>query len=133
MTRTDLSRAVWRTSSYSGGNNGGGQCVEVAALLDGRIVVRDSKCPDGAVLFFTRAEMATWINGVKNDEFDDLTWAARNVFDAGQIVLGGALMAYTGFRSTRQAAVCMSRCAAGTCTSSNNSHSRHVVLATSAS
>jgi hypothetical protein len=74
MTRTDLSRAVWRTSSYSGGNNGGGgQCVEVAGLPDGRIAVRDSKRPDGAVLCFTRAEVAAWINGVKNDEFDDLT------------------------------------------------------------
>jgi len=82
MTRTDLSRAVWRTSSFSGGNNGGGQCVEVAALPDGRIAVRDSKCPDGAMLCFTRAELAAWINGVKNDEFADLTGVARNVFDA---------------------------------------------------
>lgn len=74
MTRTDLSRAAWRTSSYSGGaNGGGGECVEVVALPDGRIAVRDSKRPDGGVLFFTRAEMAAWINGVKNDEFDDLT------------------------------------------------------------
>ena len=73
MTWTDLSRAVWRTSSYSGGNNGGGgQCVEVAALPDGRMAVRDSKCPDGAVLCFTRAEMAAWISGVKHHEFDDL-------------------------------------------------------------
>ena len=83
MARTDLSRPVWRMSSYSGGNNGGGgQCVEVAALPDGRIAVRDSKCPDGAMLCFTRAELAAWINGVKNDEFADLTGAARNVFDA---------------------------------------------------
>ncbi|MGH4019890.1 MAG: DUF397 domain-containing protein [Pseudonocardiaceae bacterium] len=73
MTRTDLSRAAWRTSSYTGGNNGGGQCVEVAALDDGRIAVRNSKRPDEAVVFFTRAEMAAWIKGVKNDEFDDLT------------------------------------------------------------
>ncbi|MPZ67088.1 MAG: DUF397 domain-containing protein [Pseudonocardiaceae bacterium] len=74
MSRAELSRARWRTSSYSGGNNGGGgQCVEVAALQDGRIAVRNSKRPDGAVLFFTRAEMAAWIKGVKNAEFDDLT------------------------------------------------------------
>jgi len=72
MTRADLSRAAWRTSSYTGGGNGGGQCVEVAALPDGRIAVRDSKCPDGAVLCFTRVEMAVWVNGVKNDEFADL-------------------------------------------------------------
>ncbi|MCA1671029.1 MAG: DUF397 domain-containing protein [Actinobacteria bacterium] len=73
MTGTDLSRAAWRTSSFTGAGNGGGQCVEVAALPDGRIAVRDSKRPDGAVLLFTRAEMAAWINGVNNDEFDDLT------------------------------------------------------------
>ena len=36
----------WRTSSYSGGN--GGQCVEVAA--PGRVLVRDSKNPDGGRL-----------------------------------------------------------------------------------
>jgi hypothetical protein len=73
MTRVDLSRAKWRTSSYSGGGNGGGQCVEVAALPDGRIAVRNSKRPDEGTVFFTRAEMAAWIKGVKNDEFDDLT------------------------------------------------------------
>lgn len=74
MTRSDLSRAAWRTSSFSGGNNGGGgNCVEVAALHDGRIAVRNSKRPDEAVVFFTRAEMAAWIKGVKSGEFDDLT------------------------------------------------------------
>ena len=38
---SDLSRANWHTSSYSGGN--GGQCVEVAGNLPGVVVVRDSK------------------------------------------------------------------------------------------
>ncbi len=36
----------WRTSSYSGGN---GDCVQVAAALD-RVLVRDSKHPDGPAL-----------------------------------------------------------------------------------
>ena len=36
----------WRTSSYSGSN--GGQCIEVA--VPGRVLVRDSKNPDGARL-----------------------------------------------------------------------------------
>jgi hypothetical protein len=73
MTRVDLSRAVWRKSS--GGANGGGttECVEVAALGNDRIAVRDSKHPDGAVLFLTRAELAVWISGVKTGEFNDLT------------------------------------------------------------
>lgn len=73
MTRVDLSRAVWRKSSRSGGLNGGGdECVEVAALDDGRIAVRDSKCPEGAVLVVTRAGMAAWISGVQHDELTDL-------------------------------------------------------------
>ncbi|MFB9252738.1 DUF397 domain-containing protein [Sphaerisporangium melleum] len=36
-----MSLVGWRKSSYSGGN--GGSCVEVAALAEGRIAVRDSK------------------------------------------------------------------------------------------
>jgi hypothetical protein len=50
----DLSRAAWRTSSYSGGN--GGQCVEVAANLPGIVAVRDSKHPAGQALVFTRGQ-----------------------------------------------------------------------------
>ena len=50
----DLEAAQWRKSSYSGGS--GGNCVEVAAGLPGVVAMRDSKDPDGAKLFFTRAE-----------------------------------------------------------------------------
>ena len=39
----------WRKSSYSGSN--GGQCIEVA--VPGRVLVRDSKNPDGARLGFS--------------------------------------------------------------------------------
>jgi Domain of unknown function (DUF397) len=41
MQATDLSGAVWRRSSHSGGDNGS-QCVELA-LLAGTGAVRDSK------------------------------------------------------------------------------------------
>lgn len=62
------------SASFSGGANGGGaECVEVAALPDGRIAVRNIKRPGEAVVLFTRAEMAAWIKGVRNGEFDDLT------------------------------------------------------------
>ncbi len=65
----DLSTAAWRKSSFS---NGGGDCVEVAPLDDGRIAVRNSNHPDAGVVFFTRSEMDAYIKGVKSGEFDDL-------------------------------------------------------------
>jgi Domain of unknown function (DUF397) len=73
MTRVDLSRAVWRKSSRSPLNGGTQDCVEVAKLSDDRIAVRDSKQPDGAVLFLARTELAAWVSGVKSNEFTDLT------------------------------------------------------------
>ncbi|KIX77926.1 hypothetical protein SF23_09630 [Streptomyces sp. MBRL 10] len=45
---TDLSKAVWRTSTYTNGDNG--DCVEVADGLVGVVPVRDSKRPDGGVV-----------------------------------------------------------------------------------
>lgn len=65
----DLSTAAWRKSSFS---NGGGDCVEVALLDDGRTAVRNSNHPDAGVVLFTRAEMDAYIRGVKAGEFDDL-------------------------------------------------------------
>ena len=65
---TDLSRAVWRKSSYSGGN--GGQCVEVATNLPGLVAIRDSKHPDGAKLIFTPDEWAAFVSGVRDGEFE---------------------------------------------------------------
>lgn len=68
-----LANAQWRKSSFStGGSSGGGDCVEAAALPDGRIAVRNSKHPEAGVVFFTRAEIDAWLKGVKAGEFDDL-------------------------------------------------------------
>jgi hypothetical protein len=49
METIDLSRAQWRTSSYSGSN---GNCVEVVADSGARVLVRDSKNREGPVLPF---------------------------------------------------------------------------------
>lgn len=68
----DPAGLVWRKSSYSGGN--GGDCVEVAVAPGGGPAVRDSKNPDGAVLFFTTTEWTAFLTGVRNGEFDD--WGA---------------------------------------------------------
>lgn len=70
MTAPDPSTNHWRTSSFSGNN---GTCVEVAALPDGHIAVRNSKHRDDGTILFTRAELNTWISSIKTSELDDLT------------------------------------------------------------
>ncbi|MEE6257069.1 DUF397 domain-containing protein [Plantactinospora sonchi] len=47
----DLTGARWRTSTRSSSN--GGDCVEVADNLPGRVLVRDSKDRAGGTLVFT--------------------------------------------------------------------------------
>ncbi|GAA1701914.1 DUF397 domain-containing protein [Nonomuraea bangladeshensis] len=64
----DLSKAMWRKSTYSSGN--GGQCVEVAMNLPEVVAVRDSKDPDGPKLLFTHDEWKAFIGGVMDGEFD---------------------------------------------------------------
>ena len=59
----DLSRAVWRKSSYSASN--GGQCVEVAHALPAAVMVRDSRDPDGARLILPPAAWAAFVDRVK--------------------------------------------------------------------
>jgi hypothetical protein len=59
----DLSQAVWKKSSYSGGN---GNCVEVADLGE-HIAVRDSKDRNGPKLVFAREVWRTFLANVKTD------------------------------------------------------------------
>lgn len=47
----------WRKSSYSGGSNTTGGCVEVAQHLG---AVRDSKNPDGPVLNVDARALVEW-------------------------------------------------------------------------
>jgi uncharacterized protein DUF397 len=57
---------IWQKSSLSLAN---GDCVEVAALPDGLIGVRDSKDASGPVLRFTHGEWSAFLAGVRNGEF----------------------------------------------------------------
>lgn len=55
---------VWRKSRRCDSAT----CVE-AASLDGDILLRDSKDPDGPTLRFTREEWSAFLAGVKNGDF----------------------------------------------------------------
>ena len=81
MNDLDLSRAVWRKSTYSnnGGecvemaavwrkstySNNGGACVEIASGAPDMVAVRDSKDPDGPKLAFTPEEWKAFTSAVK--------------------------------------------------------------------
>ncbi|WP_433192379.1 DUF397 domain-containing protein [Nocardia sp. CA-107356] len=64
-------KGAWRKSSFSGPS--GGNCVEVAEASDGLIAVRNSRDPEGGMLFYTRPEIDAFVRGAKAGEFDDLT------------------------------------------------------------
>ena len=65
----DQLAVTWRKSTKS---NPSGSCVEVGALPDGEIAVRNSRHPSDPALVYTRAEIAAFLAGAKAGEFDDL-------------------------------------------------------------
>lgn len=64
----------WRKSRLSNPN---GNCVELARLAGGGVGVRHSRDPNGPVLIYTDAEIATFLAGVQAGEFDDLLGGDR--------------------------------------------------------
>ncbi|MEU5382115.1 DUF397 domain-containing protein [Streptomyces sp. NPDC005968] len=62
-----LHDVTWMKSRYSTAD---GNCVEVALLTGGDVAVRNSRDPQGPALVYTRAEIAAFIAGVKDGEFD---------------------------------------------------------------
>ena len=68
---TGLLPAVsWQKSRRS---NPSGNCVEVAALPGGAaIALRNSRDPDGPALIYTPDEMAAFILGARDGDFDHL-------------------------------------------------------------
>ncbi|MBZ4323897.1 DUF397 domain-containing protein [Streptomyces huiliensis] len=65
-TTQNLSHAIWKKSSYSGGT--GGNCVEWAPghALSGVVPVRDSKRPTGSVLRLPPAAFADLVSALKD-------------------------------------------------------------------
>ena len=60
----DFTRAAWRKSSYSGGYEGGSNCVEVASS-GGLVAVMDSKDPGRGALVFPAARWRAFLASVK--------------------------------------------------------------------
>lgn len=69
MSATELAGVVWRKSRHSGQL---GNCVEAAVLDGGDVAMRNSRYPGGPALIFTRDEMAAFLAGTKDGEFDDV-------------------------------------------------------------
>jgi hypothetical protein len=68
VAASELGSVHWRKSSVS---NPSGNCVELAALPSGDVAMRNSRHPAGAALIYTRAEIAAFLAGARNGEFDD--------------------------------------------------------------
>ncbi|MEX3102441.1 MULTISPECIES: DUF397 domain-containing protein [Streptomyces] len=61
--------ARWTKSRHS---NATGNCVEAAALPGGSVALRNSRDPDGPALVYTPEEIAAFLAGVKDGDFDHL-------------------------------------------------------------
>jgi hypothetical protein len=69
MSADRLTMARWRKSTAS---NPSGSCVELAELPGGMIAVRNSRDTSGPALIYRRTELAGFLRGVKDGEFDSL-------------------------------------------------------------
>jgi Domain of unknown function (DUF397) len=70
MSTGQLPAVTWQKSSRS---NPSGNCVELAKLPGGaEFAVRNSRDPDGPALIYTAAEIAAFVEGAKDGDFDNL-------------------------------------------------------------
>lgn len=68
MPAFDLPPAPWRKSSYSGGSEGGSNCVEVASS-GGPVRVRDSKDPGSGSLVVSPQRWRAFLTALKGTGF----------------------------------------------------------------
>lgn len=67
---THLPPVTWRKSRRS---NPSGNCVEIAELPGGAaIAVRNSRDPEGPALIYTPEEIAAFVQGARDGDFDHL-------------------------------------------------------------
>lgn len=64
-----LSGVAWQKSRRS---NPSGNCVELAALPGGEVAVRNSRDPEGPALVYTVDEIAAFLAGARDGDFDHL-------------------------------------------------------------
>jgi hypothetical protein len=70
ITTSQLPPLTWQKSRRS---NPSGNCVEMAELPDGAgIAIRNSRHPDGPALIYTPDEIAAFILGARDGDFDNL-------------------------------------------------------------
>ena len=70
MPATALTGVTWQKSRRS---NPSGNCVELAELPGGAgIAVRNSRHPDGPALIYTVDEIAAFVLGARDGDFDHL-------------------------------------------------------------
>ncbi|MGW4033421.1 DUF397 domain-containing protein [Streptomyces sp. NPDC004838] len=69
MRATALDQVTWTKSSHS---NATGNCVELAALPDGSVAIRNSRDPQGPALIYTREEMVAFVAGARGGDFDSV-------------------------------------------------------------
>jgi uncharacterized protein DUF397 len=70
MSTGQLPTVAWQKSRRS---NPSGNCVELAMLPGGaEIAVRNSRDPNGPALIYTSAEIAAFVRGAKEGDFDNL-------------------------------------------------------------
>lgn len=66
----ELHDVAWRKSRRS---NPSGNCVELALLPAGAgVAIRNSRDPDGPALVYTLHEIAAFLGGVRDGDFDHL-------------------------------------------------------------
>ena len=70
MPASLLHAVIWQKSRRS---NPSGNCVEIAKLPGGGgFAIRNSRYPDGPALIYTPDEIAAFIQGARDGDFDDL-------------------------------------------------------------